>query len=531
MTELNADVIVLGAGVGGVAAALAALDGGSSVILTEETDWIGGQLTSQAVPPDEHPWIEQFGATREYSRFRAGVRDYYRRNYPLTAVAASQAALNPGAGRVSGLTHEPRVALAVLEAMLAPWVASGKLTILMRNRLVRAHVDGDRVTEVEVLDLIDGGTTRLRSGMFVDATEIGELLPLAGIEYVTGAESQTDTGELHAPQIAAPQNMQSVSVCFAMSHHPGEDNTIERPRDYEYWRDYRPGAWGGLPQLGFTAPHRITHELVTMKFDPNPEFDPAVGPTSVDDDLPARTNAWLFRRVLARGHLTTPGVSDITLVNWPSIDYLGGNLFENSAEEAAAHLEAARQQSLSLMYWLQTEAGYPGLKLRGDVVGTRDGLAKAAYHRESRRILGLERVVEQDVSALDRDGLGVRGWRSSVGIGSYRIDLHPSTGGDNYIDIAAYPFEIPLGALIPQRVRNVIAGAKNIATTHITNGCYRLHPVEWNIGEAAGRLAAFCLRAGTEPHAVLSTDETLSDYQRTLETTGVQLHWPRLHSY
>ncbi|MGG2474547.1 FAD-dependent oxidoreductase, partial [Rhizobium sp. BR5] len=34
---------------------------------------------------------------------------------------------------------------------------------------------------------------------------------------------------------------------------------------------------------------------------------------------------------------------------------------------------------------------------------------------------------------------------------------------------------------------------KNIGTTHITNGCYRLHPVEWNIGEVAGMLAAYCL--------------------------------------
>jgi len=29
--------------------------------MSEEYDWIGGQLTSQAVPPDEHSWVEQFG--------------------------------------------------------------------------------------------------------------------------------------------------------------------------------------------------------------------------------------------------------------------------------------------------------------------------------------------------------------------------------------------------------------------------------------------------------------------------------------
>lgn len=48
-------------------------------------------------------------------------------------------------------------------------------------------------------------------------------------------------------------------------------------------------------------------------------------------------------------------------------------------------------------------------------------------------------------------------------------------------------------------MENLLPGAKNLGTTHITNGCHRLHPVEWNVGEAAGALAAFCAqrRCGT----------------------------------
>src|SRR6185369_8467044 len=64
--ELDCDVAVIGGGVGGCAAALAAARNGLRVIMTEETDWVGGQVTSQAVPPDEHAWIESFGATRSY---------------------------------------------------------------------------------------------------------------------------------------------------------------------------------------------------------------------------------------------------------------------------------------------------------------------------------------------------------------------------------------------------------------------------------------------------------------------------------
>ena len=89
VTEIRADVVVVGGGLGGVAAALAAADAGLTVVLAEESDWLGGQLTSQAVPPDEHPWIEQFGCTARYRRLRDGLRAHYRRWYPLTESARS----------------------------------------------------------------------------------------------------------------------------------------------------------------------------------------------------------------------------------------------------------------------------------------------------------------------------------------------------------------------------------------------------------------------------------------------------------
>ena len=82
--ELETDVLIVGGGLGGVAAALAAARLGRRVVLTEETDWLGGQLTSQAVPPDENAWIETVVQSAGYDRLRRGIRDYYRRHYPMT---------------------------------------------------------------------------------------------------------------------------------------------------------------------------------------------------------------------------------------------------------------------------------------------------------------------------------------------------------------------------------------------------------------------------------------------------------------
>ena len=196
--------------------------------------------------------------------------------------------------------------------------------------------------------------------------------------------------------------------------------------------------------------------------------------------------------------------------------------------------------SLSLLYWLQTEAprpdgkaGWRELRLRGDIVGTGDGLAKYPYVREARRIRAVTTVLEQHCGTEARAAetgrpaakVAAFEYPDSVGIGSYRIDLHPTSAGDNYIDFASLSFQIPLGALLPVRTENVIAACKNIGTTHVTNGCYRLHPVEWNIGEAAGALAAFAHAQRVRVHAVRGTPALLAGFQRRLVDQGVELRW------
>jgi hypothetical protein len=97
----------------------------------------------------------------------------------------------------------------------------------------------------------------------------------------------------------------------------------------------------------------------------------------------------------------------------------------------------------------------------------------------------------------------------------------------NYIDFSSLPFEIPLGSLIPVRMENLLPACKNIGTTHITNGCYRLHPVEWNIGEAAGALAAYCLDHSESPRGVRNTQAKLQAFQRHLRGRGFELNWPQ----
>jgi len=528
--ELKADLVIIGGGVGGIACALAAARNNLKVILTEQYDWIGGQLTAQAVPPDEHPWIAERGSTKTYRSFRDKVRDYYKRNYPLTAEAAKDPQLNPGNGIVSKLCHEPRVAVAALLEMLAPHITAGRVTLLQPYWVSFVETDSDRIASI---DVTKGNNTHLTltAPYFVDATESGELLQHGKVEHVTGAEARRDTRELHASELYRAQNHQAFTICFAMGFEDGKDFTIERPDHYREWREYMPELeppWPGK-LFSWEMSDPITLKSRTVGFDPAGK--PKEG-----------LNLWTYRRIVDKSNFTAGAVpSDVCLVNWPQNDYWLGNLYDNG-REAFKHYNTARELSLCLFYWLQTEAprsdgrkaGWKGLRLRPDVTGTDDGLAMAPYVRESRRIKAVFTVTENHVGVEARSRLlekkagefTAEPFADTVGTGSYRIDLHPSSGGDNYIDVSSLPFQIPLGALIPQRVENLLPACKNIGTTHITNGCYRLHPVEWSIGEAVGELVAFCTTKKRVPRQVRRDPKLLADYQAQLTKAGCDLHWP-----
>jgi len=314
-----------------------------------------------------------------------------------------------------------------------------------------------------------------------------------------------------------------------VEHAAGEDHTIDRPAEYDYWRSVVPPGWPG-PLLSWTAPNPQTLEPVTYPFlvDQQPAHRRS---SSAENPGRGSRDLWGYRRIAARETFADGTLAhEVSLINWPQTDYMEAPLFEVEPAAAASHA-AARGLSLSFLHWLQTEAprpdggqGWPGLRLRPDITGTADGMAKAPYIRESRRIRALYTMREQDVT--DAGGPAQTTFEDSVGVGYYRIDLHPSTGGDPYIDIPSRPFEIPMRSLVPIRMENVLAAGKTVGCTHVANGCLRMHPTEWNIGEAAGLLAAFCIDRRTTPHAVAGDPAGRDAFLAIADAAGIQRHWP-----
>ncbi len=512
-TEIKTEICICGGSLGGVLAAYSAAKLGKKVVLLEATDWIGGQLTSQAVPPDEHPWIEQQGCTQSYRNYRNTIRNYYRQHPAYSEAVKTMDSFCPADSEVSFISHPPRLALQTLQAMLQPYVDAGNLQIILNAKLTGCGHRDHTVYSVDYL--ADGKPLYVQAELFLDATDTGELLPLSGTAYVTGAESASQTGETHAPETANPLDMQPATYSACLENRRSGNYVIEKPALYEQF-------------AALKMPYD-THFVFSM-YGPDSstgkakQFGMFEGET--DDKGEELFPLFKYRQIVKSDYFTDGSAPyDVSLLNWPQNDYFLGNLYE--CEDPRQQDYLARQFTLSFVYWLQTQApradggkGYPWLHLNGEYLGTADGLTKAPYIRESRRIKGMFTVTENMVAKGTKPA-----FPDSVGVGSYPIDLHITTQTHSFFYAPNERFTIPLGAMIPVETKNLLPACKNIASTHLTNGCYRLHPVEWNVGEAAGLLAAFCLDKKVAPKQVWEQKELFDAFAALLEANGVQRYW------
>ncbi len=505
--------VIVGGSLGGIMAAYALSKQGIHTALIERTAWIGGQLTSQGVPSDEHDYIEFTGATKTYRHFREQIRQYYRNHPDIIEDLKDKAIFNPGNGWVSKNAADPRLSLKLLQALLQPFIDQNILDIYTETYVVGANKKDNTIQYIVVhhqnQDII------FEADYFLDATDVGELLPMTETAYVTGAESFDETQEPHAPKEKNPADMQPITWIAAIGYNPNNIEILEKPDLYEQFKNHVM-PFGESVLSWYAAGLEQGSKRGFSMF--------ALGEYK---NTPAM---FTYRQVIEKNHFKQGVPYSVTLINWPQNDYFFGNIYDDPNSEY--HKYAAKQLTLSLIYWLQTEArrddggfGYPEICLVPDVLGTADGFAMAPYIRESRRIKALFTIKEQDINK--RYAKKAPHFRDRIGIGHYHIDLHMTTKTKTYFFDETHPFQIPLGALIPIETTNLIASCKNIGTTHITNGCYRLHPVEWNIGESAGYLVAFAIKNNIFPKQIYEEDTWLKAYQNLLTSEGILIEWPK----
>jgi len=498
----NCDVVIVGGGLGGSAAALTAASRGARVCMMEPTKWLGGQMTSQGISAfDDNEWTETTGATRSFHLLRQKIREHYA---PLLRPGVKVgSSLNPGLCWVSYECSEAEVDRAVLESMLEPLVQSCELIVYLRSAPVAVERSRDRLRNVTIYNFETHGFLRLTGKVFIDATELGEFLPLAGAHFVTGAEARRETGEPDAPAEADPTAAQSFTYAFVLQQTQMADEHA-KPIGYDRYAPYF--SIRSTDADGTTLTYGMFAQLPKT-------------PGSF----------WTYRRLIAKEQFQAGTFSsDLSMINWDSNDVCDVRLLSADPGEEAAALQHGKQVSAAFAWWLQHDVprddgngtGYPELRVVESALGSNDGLSQFPYVRESRRIRALRTIREQDLAT---NGARAVPFDDSVGIGQYPIDIHAC--GTNPHLPASKPYQISLGALIPGDLSNLLAASKNIGTTHITNGAYRVHPTEWAIGVAAGAVAAEAARDGVAPRTIDESAERLRRLQWALINGGQPLVW------
>ncbi len=619
----SCDVLVVGGGLAGVATAYESLHAGRTVCLTEMTDWLGGQLTSQGTTALDEAKMQrqlQFYAAG-YKQLRQRVLEHYGRQNPgdcwVSAVCFLPAdahdilvsmlheAAREGDGTLkwfpSTVVKELDIEGAMIESAIAiqhrpapgtPPLNTEPLSAVYED--IYRYDDSERLSK-KIIRFEPMGHDGPADWYVVEATETGEVIALSGVPYQLGLDPKSYLNPSSPTLTGDPYCTQGFTYTFAMER-TAESQVQERPDYYDIY----------APYFSF---ERERENINYIDF------------------------VFTYRRILAPGDRPEQrifGVSDIkpgdiSMQNWTwGNDYRPGTVADNliyshNQLEATGQLEPGgwlgglrvetlrrgEENAFSYYHWLiggltDSQLGY-GIKdvdlryrfLTGfdAPMNTAHGLSKHPYIREGRRIVGRPSyghpegflINEIDISRVDYndeyyqtqlpDGMYLslrralaglettsvietdksaadipRRTRStifpdSLGIAQYAIDFHPcmqlsppelpgniEREGVRRAHGQSYPGQIPLRAMIPQKIDNLLVAGKSIATSTIAAAAYRVHSFEWSAGIAAGATIDYALENQVLPYSLVDDlprpEPELLELQQKLQARGNPTAFP-----
>lgn len=623
------DILVAGGGLAGAAAAYEGLLAGKTVCLTEITDWVGGQISSQGTSAlDERPTQRsRLFYSRGYLELRNRIKEYYGE-------------LNPGDCWVSESCFIPADAHKILYGILRDtarrskgtlkWYPSSvvkELNLSSDGKLIESAIaiqhkpapgtpplntdplsqtiedayryENSSRFEKTIVRFVPQGQQQGNAPNWyvVDATETGELIALADVPYRLGVDPRSYLEPSSSSATGEPYCTQGFTYTFAMEATK-EPQTHQMPSFYPQYQPYYSYELKRLADFGLV----FTYRRIWSPKEGEPTKFGGIGFTApVPSDISMQNWTW--------GNDYRPGTSQDNLIytreQLQSMGQLSPGGWMGGLRTET--LRRGEENALGYFYWLvegttdsQLGAGvkkpHPNNKFLSGLdspMGTVHGLSKYPYMREGRRIIGRPSYAHPDgfmVWEIDitrnqfkedyyRQTLSPETYRrlwatlagleaipvirgeiapeqvqrrtrssifpDSVGIGHYAIDFHPcmtqsppeapgntEREGERRgaLNAPAYPFQIPLRAMIPQKIDNMLIAGKSIATSHIAAAAYRVHSFEWSSGAAAGTTAAFALEKGIAPYTLVDElprpEPQLTALQQRLEKNGNPIAFP-----
>ena len=440
---LKTEILIAGGGASGTAAALQVARMGRKVILVEHTPWLGGMLTAAGVSAIDGNHKMPSGI---WGEFRTQLEQHYGGPEALAT------------GWVSNTQYEPAVGNQILNRMLDPYPQLKRIHGYFPVKVLKSG----NVVQGVVFENALGEKLEVQAKITIDATELGDVLALAGCEHYIGQDPRSLTGEELAPMERQAANIQDLTYVAILKDYGTEK----------------------APLVGKPVGYDLTDFECTCK-----------------EVCPDPANArHACAALITYGKLP----NNKYMINWPlkgNDTYL--NVIEMTQQERQKALQKAKTTTLAYVWFLQNRAGFTHLGLYNEF-GSTDSLPFIPYHREARRVKGLQFFTMNDL--LDPYAPGGKAfYKIGVAVGNYPIDHHheenPAVSNENnYYQIP--PFTVPYACLIPERVDGLIVAEKSISVSHMVNGCTRLQPVVLGIGQAAGAAAALAVKKGIQARQV-----------------------------
>ena len=437
------DVIVIGGGAGGTSAAIQSARNGAKTLLIEETNWLGGMLTSAGVSAVDGNYKLPSGF---WGEFKDSLVSHYGNLEALKT------------GWVSNTLFEPRVGNQILKSIAKN---ENNLKILFSTE----------VNSVTKLDFhktahynfnVKSSKGNFSSKVLIDATELGDVLPMIDEDYDLGMDSR----EMYGEDIAPEKNndiIQDLTFVMILKNYK-KSVKIEKPKNYD--------------------PSEFYCSTTSVNC---PESDKAL---------------WTPKQMMNYGELPNGKI----MINWPIYgnDYYS-NLIEMNYDERNEVFKNAKEKSLRYLYYIQDELGYDNYSLSDEEFDTDDNFPPIPYYREARRIKG-KVTFSLDYIKKPFDQIHPL-YRTGILVGDYPVDHHHDAHPDRYNlpQLAFYPipsYSLPIGSIISKKNPNFLVAEKSISVSNLVNGTTRLQPVVLQIGQIAGLIASESVKNNINTHQI-----------------------------
>ncbi len=625
---VGCDLLIVGGGLAGTASAYEALLAGKTVCMTEMTDWVGGQISSQGT-----------SALDEAKKMRS--LQFFPRGYNLLRqkIQEKYGTLNPGDCWVSVSCFMPRDGHEILLIMLkeAEQQGQGQLKFFP-NTVIKEldfSADGKQITRAiaikhqpqpntpplntdflsqiyqdiysyensprlrkTIIQFQPKGDRLRRSAQWyvIEATDTGEIIALADVPYRLGLDRRSHLNPSSPTVEDDNYCTQGFTFTFAMEHTETPQPQLKPPFYEQYLNNYSYDTNPRIADFNNVFTYRRIWRNPQQPRIPFPPFQVGL-PKAGDISMQNWTWGNDYRPGTARDNLIYSRRQLQELGQLERGKWLGGLRVDA--------LRKGEETALGFYYWLvagTTDSQVPHrqiipnpnnrlLKGLNSPMGTAHGLSKFPYIRESRRIIGRPSygypdgfmITEIDISRQNfrsdfyRRNLTAEQYRSlwvalagldkirvirgelsidqvnprtrssiypdSVGISQYAIDFHPCLAeypaekvgnqerqGVRQAHGSAYPAQIPLRALIPQKIDNLLVAGKSIAHSNIASAAYRVHSFEWSSGSAVGITASFALEKDIFPYQLTENlprfHPLLQELQKRITANGNPIAFP-----